>query len=427
MQILENIKPAFEGLMANKMRSLLTMLGIIIGIAAVIAVVTVGNAMTAAITSEMYSLGANNIQVLVQPRAGADITAGFSGSAVTTTDSDLITIGMIEKLNEQFQDKIAAIALSVEAGVGHSQERNLVSHITVKGVNPEYGFVNNINLLSGRFISEQDVFSRSNAVVVSDRFAEEIFPLGEEALGREIRIILANHVKFYMVVGIYEHNDAIPAVLNQAVNFGNTVSRTDVYIPLATANALRGGGPAGFHNFVVMAERDVDLFEFEAEIRGFLNTFYADNPRFWIATLNMDRVLSITETIMGVMSIAVAVIAGISLVVGGVGVMNIMLFAVTERTREIGIRKALGARSSSIRLQFITEAVIICAIGGILGIGFGVALGYTGSWILGFPGWPTIDIVLIAVLFSMAVGLFFGYYPANKAAKLDPINALRYE
>jgi putative ABC transport system permease protein len=268
-------------------------------------------------------------------------------------------------------------------------------------------------MLSHRFVA-----------VVSDRLAKELFPFEDDVLGREIKISLVGHARPFLIVGIYEYTSEIPDFLSQFM--GRVAGRTDVYIPLTTANMFRGGS-TGYQSFVVMTKQDVDITAFAAQIRSYLNIFYDDNPRFWIATLGMDRVMDITETIMDVMSVAVAVIAGISLVVGGVGVMNIMLVSVTERTREIGTRKALGARNSSIRIQFLVEAVIICAIGGVLGVAFGVALGYLGSLILGHPGWPTAGIVFIAVLFSMAVGLFFGYYPANKAAKLDPIEALRYE
>ena len=141
----------------------------------------------------------------------------------------------------------------------------------------------------------------------------------------------------------------------------------------------------------------------------------------------MDSMIGSMTSIMSTVSLAIGVIAAISLLVGGIGVMNIMLVSVTERTREIGTRKALGAKNTAIRIQFIVESMIICLIGGILGVALGTTLGRVGSTLLGAPGWPTLSIVLIAVGFSMAIGVFFGYYPANKAAKLDPIEALRYE
>ena len=178
---------------------------------------------------------------------------------------------------------------------------------------------------------------------------------------------------------------------------------------------------------MIMAGTDVDAAKFTEDTKKFFNTFYTNNTRYEIGAVSMEAMMSTMTDMLGIISIAVAVIAGISLLVGGIGVMNIMLVSVTERTREIGTRKALGARNSAIRTQFIVEAVIICAIGGIIGILTGIGLGYLGSYLLGSPGFPSIFIILIAVLFSMIIGVFFGYYPANKAAKLDPIEALRYE
>ncbi len=159
----------------------------------------------------------------------------------------------------------------------------------------------------------------------------------------------------------------------------------------------------------------------------FFNRYYEKNPYITIQVISMESMLTQIDSMMSTMSIAIAIIAGISLLVGGIGVMNIMLVSVTERTREIGTRKALGAPNSAIRAQFIIESVITCLVGGVFGIILGVVLGSFGASALGFPAKPSISIIFIAVSFSMAIGVFFGYYPANKAAKLNPIEALRYE
>jgi len=178
----------------------------------------------------------------------------------------------------------------------------------------------------------------------------------------------------------------------------------------------------------VTADTGVDPITFADSIKNFFNVyFYANNPRFEVDTMSMESIMSTVTDMLGTISIAVAVIAGISLVVGGIGVMNIMLVPVTGRTGGIGTRKAPGARNSAIRVQFIVEAIIICSIGGVLGILLGLAMGYIGSTLIGAPSSPSLSIITIAVLFSMMIGVFFGYYPANKAAKLDPIEALRYE
>ena len=171
-----------------------------------------------------------------------------------------------------------------------------------------------------------------------------------------------------------------------------------------------------------------DTVAFAQQSEDFLNrTFYRDNNYVELMAMSMDSMLDQMTSTMDMMKVVVSVIAAISLLVGGIGVMNIMLVSVTERTREIGTRKALGAKNSAIRIQFIVESMIICVIGGAIGVVLGTTLGRVGSLALGAAAWPSPFIILVAVGFSMAIGIFFGYYPANKAAKLDPIEALRYE
>ncbi|MCL2575417.1 MAG: ABC transporter permease [Defluviitaleaceae bacterium] len=428
MHLWENIQLALEGLRANKMRSLLTMLGIIIGIGAVIGIVTVGDSMTAAVTGEMAGLGVSNITVRVDPRGGGGtmgaMTDVMGGSQAIPQEHDLITNEMIERFVEFYPNEIRAVGLQSPAGIGQVESGRLSSNINLMGVNAGYGITGGVNMLDGSFIGDGDVASRRFVAVVSDIMVANIFPDGTNPLNQEIRVAIGNRIETFIVMGVFEHTTLLPPFVGG--NAVNPNARTNLYIPISTANFISGNSNA-HQNFTVMVQPHVNVSEFTSTTTRFFNSFYNDNPRFRVGGLPMDRVLSITETVMDTISIAVAVIAGISLIVGGVGVMNIMLVSVTERTREIGTRKALGARNSSIRAQFIVEAVIICAIGGILGVGLGFGLGYIGSTLLGQPTMPTVFIIVVAVLFSMIIGLFFGYYPANKAAKLDPIEALRYE
>ena len=201
---------------------------------------------------------------------------------------------------------------------------------------------------------------------------------------------------------------------------------TDLFIPIQTEWKLTGT-IEGYYYINVMTKQGTDSRALAQDFQDYFNRFYTRNQDFQIMAISLDSVIDQYASMMGTVPVAIAVIAAISLLVGGIGVMNIMLVSVTERTREIGTRKALGAKNSAIRMQFIVESVIICLIGGIIGIIFGMLLGYAGASLLGFPAHPSVDAILIAVCFSMAIGVFFGYYPANKAAKLDPIEALRYE
>ena len=201
---------------------------------------------------------------------------------------------------------------------------------------------------------------------------------------------------------------------------------TSMYIPLSSARHL-SGGEDGFTNITVQAAENADGMVVAREIQDFLNRYYRRNDHYSIYALSMESMIETVDDMMDTLSIAISVIAAISLLVGGIGVMNIMLVSVTERTREIGTRKALGATNADIRMQFVVESAVICLVGGIFGIILGAVLGYVGSSLLDAPAFPTIGSIALAVGFSLAVGIFFGYYPANKAAKMDPIEALRYE
>jgi len=399
------------------------MLGIIIGIGSVIAIVTVGNAMTASVTSAMEGLGVTNMVVNLQSQDSGSGPPMFGGGGGNITEDDRISDEMIERYIEVFDDRIVAVSLSRSSGPGRAQDGRRFANVTVVGANVGYGIANNLDLVSGRFLRDGDVRSNRFVAVVSDKFANNMFPSGKSPLGEEIRVSLGNNLETFTIVGVYRHEDFAGMMMT---NEADRYIRTNLYIPITT-NHVISSLSRGYNNFIVMGSSDEDSERLVEDTRRFFNTFYANNPRFEVNVTSMESMMSTVTDMMGTLSIAVAVIAGISLVVGGVGVMNIMLVSVTERTREIGTRKALGARKSAIRIQFIVEAVIICAIGGIIGIIAGVSLGYLGGHLLGSPTLPTMFIIIVAVLFSMLIGVFFGFYPANKAAKLNPIDALRYE
>ena len=422
MGIGESVRVSLEGLRANKMRSLLTMLGIIIGIAAVIGILTVGNGLTGSITGSMSSLGATNITVFLQEKAG-----GMGGmetilGVASPEEEDLITDEMLEALRQRYGEAVAGISVSASAGSGVARDGRLYANVSLTGINEEYLAVNNTDLLAGRTIRQEDLDGRRSVCVVSDRLVENLYQGdADAALGDEVRVELNGEYQSFRIVGIYEYD----ASMSISFSAEEDVT-TSLYIPITTANHLTGS-PEGYSTVTVQASAGTDSAAMAQSIREFLSRYYANNEDYGVSAMAMSTMVESMSAIMDTLSIAISVIAGISLLVGGIGVMNIMLVSVTERTREIGIRKALGATNNNIRIQFVVESVIVCLIGGVIGILLGAVLGYVGSSLLSEACLPRPGYIALAVGFSMAIGVFFGYYPANKAARLDPIEALRYE
>ncbi|MBQ9133972.1 MAG: ABC transporter permease [Clostridia bacterium] len=418
MNFKENIRLAWEGIRAGKMRAFLTMLGIIIGIASVLGILTLGDGLTGSINEQMSTLGATNIYVMLQSKS-----TEREGGMRAYEESDLITDEMIADLRSRYDSSIDYVSLSVSLASGTAKDGDLYANVSVSGINEEYFAANDMDLLRGREINTEDIDSNRMNAVVSDKLVEKMFSGDEQAaLGSEIVVYTSFEIYTFRIVGIYKYEQTI-------MNFSMSAEadvQTDVYIPLSTAKQLAGADD-GYASITIVANPEIDSANFATVATNYLNKYYADNQNFRVSSMSMESMLSTVDTMMETVNIAIAVIAGISLLVGGIGVMNIMLVSVTERTREIGTRKAIGATNGHIRIQFVTESVIICLIGGVIGIILGTALGYFGARLLGVTAFPSLWHIALAVGFSMAIGIFFGYYPANKAAKLDPIEALRYE
>ena len=426
LDLRENIRMAMEGLRANKMRSLLTMLGIIIGIGSVIGILTVGEGLSSTITGEMAALGAQNISVYFQERVddyGDNLLASMTSWWID--EEDAFTDDMFAALQAQYPDLVGPVALDEGLGGGQVNKGRDYANIYVYGVNENYLPLYNIEVIAGRNLRAKDNEGARNVAVVSDKLVNNMFDGDiQGALGQEVQATVNGETYTYTIVGVYEYKQN--AMMSAISTASDKDISTELYVPLNTVKRITGT-MLGRYQFATNASLGQDSQAVASLIQDFLNRYYANNQDFQVGVLAMETMTDMVSSTMDTLSIAISVIAGISLLVGGIGVMNIMLVSVTERTREIGTRKALGATNGNIRTQFVVESVIICLVGGLIGILVGAALGYLGSSLLDAPSGPTLGSILLAFGFSMAIGVFFGYYPANKAANLDPIEALRYE
>lgn len=429
MLIWENIKLAFSALLANKLRAFLTMLGIIIGIGSVIAIMTVSSSLTTSISDSFQEMGANNITVGIKQsseeeevRAGG-MRFGAANRNASMEEEDLITDEMLEELKETYSENVDAIAISETVGSGSAEKGSGSANINVTGINPDYYASNQVTLLAGRYIKQEDLDGIKKVMMVSDKLVENLFDGDNDAaLWQKISVNLNNSYTDYYIVGVYKYESA--GSLSDSSEEDVT---TSAYIPLTTGKE-ETHGEEGYSQFTIVTAADISsVSEFAQEVEQFFAPYYAANEEYEISTSTMESMTESMNEMIQTVSIAISFIAGISLLVGGIGVMNIMLVSITERTREIGTRKALGATNGSIRLQFIIESMILCLVGGCFGVITGLVLGAVAASLLGYSAAAPVAAIVVAVAFSMIIGVFFGYYPANKAARLDPIEALRYE
>jgi len=400
----ESFLMAWASLIANKLRSLLTMLGIIIGVAAVIALVSIGNGVKQDIEDSISSLGSNLLVVL----PGAPRTPGArssQGSMKSLKISDYEAIAKLEGVK-------AASPMTNGSYVVIYQNKNWTT--SVAGVNSNFQDVNNWTMTSGRFFSDKNVQNRERVAVVGQTVVKNLFA-DEDPVGKEIRV---KNIPFRVI-----------GVLKSKGNgtMGNDQDDT-VLIPYTTSME-RVEGIDYLRRVYVVAKDDGGIDRLQADIENLLRVRHNIKDTN-LDDFNIQNMKSIMETVAqttGTFTLFLGAVAAISLVVGGIGIMNIMLVSVTERTREIGVRKALGATYSVIVTQFLIEAVVISLMGGIIGIALGIGASKLIGMASGMSTVISIPTIVMSFAFSMAIGLIFGIYPARKAAKLNPIDALHYE
>lgn len=426
---------ALASVRSNKMRSLLTMLGIIIGIAAVIAIVTVGNSMTGTVTDSMSGMGVSNITVSLTQKDSDDTSGTAQGVTLrrfmdsTPAADDLISQEMIDDFVADFPGQVNRIELSQEVGNGTIAkygDPNTTIRTTVSGANADSLLAkeDDTPILAGRWLDDEKDAGRYVAVV-SEKFVEQaIGGSNTDAIGKSFTLTINKNLYTFYITGVYEYTEDVYASMFGATD--DDQIQTNIYIPLDVAKSI-AGADAGYQTITVVAANGVDVTSFVDTVGSYFASYYTYNDTWTASASSISSLVESMTDMLNTLSLGISAIAAISLLVGGIGVMNIMMMSVTERTREIGTRKALGAPGSAIRMQFITESVILCMIGGVIGVALGIALGAGLSSVVGMTAKPSIASIVVAVGFSMAIGVFFGYYPANKAAKLNPIDALRYE
>ncbi|MBM3600324.1 MAG: FtsX-like permease family protein [Alphaproteobacteria bacterium] len=410
MSFWASIRVALRALRVNALRSALTMLGIIIGVGAVITMVAVGSGAQQRVAEQIKSLGSNLIVALPGNITAGGVRMGL-GSRVTITDDDAVAI----------QREVPSVQVAAPSVRGSAQlvygNQNWAS--LVQGITPEYMEAREWEVIEGRSITGEDVQSTARVVLVGQTVVRNLFN-EEDPIDRTIRV---RDVPF-RVIGVLGY---------KGQNTQGQDQDDIVIVPLSTARKRVLGfsqvRARSVGSILIKVQHASQMNEAMADVRDLLRQRHRLQPNDEddFSLRNLSEVMATQEASSRILTLLLAAVASVSLVVGGIGIMNIMLVSVTERTREIGLRMAVGARGTDIMAQFLIEAVTLSLIGGAIGILAGVASSHA---IASFAGWPTlirVEFVLIAFLFSGAVGVFFGFYPARKAARLDPIEALRFE
>ncbi len=388
--LFESIKMSWSNLIHNKMRSFLTVLGIVIGVASIIALITIVQGATSSVTSQISALGANKLTVQA---SGTPLKRGLN-------DQDLAALSKLKY--------VGGVSPTVSGSTSVVYGNNIQTGISVQGKNEVY-FKNNTDILaSGRAINILDVNGENQVAVIGSQIANDMF-FGIQPLGRQIMINGCS----YTIVG----------VLKAQTGFSMGSTNDEVLIPYTSA--MKTLGSRSITSVDIYMSDSTKSDEIITSIDNVLNEAfnYHDNA---FSVFNMQDMISTIGSITGMMSLLLAGIASISLIVGGIGIMNMMLVSVTERTTEIGLRKALGAEPSRIQLQFLIESIFISLVGGIIGMILGLTIAIVAAALIGIPFSFSASTIILSFGFSAAIGIIFGIAPARKASKLNPIDALRH-
>ncbi|MCF8008906.1 MAG: ABC transporter permease [Halanaerobiales bacterium] len=402
--IYETIKIAIQSLYSNKLRTLLSMLGIIIGVSAVIAVVSIASGSQVQITSQISDLGSNLINI------SPGISRGGAGS-ISKSSQDLFTLDLGENIEENSPNVKKVIPNDSRSGLFIKGDNNYQASIV--GTEEYYQVINKYYPTQGIFFSDYDLENSTNVIVLGSALKEELFP-ETNPVGENIKFNINNTNHIFKVIGVMEEKGrGLTGDLNN-----------QAYMPISTfMNKISNSNYIS--NFIAQANSSENANLALQEIEYVLDNYLSEDESYNI--FSQDQLLDTINNVTNTMKLMLIGIAAISLLVGGIGIMNIMLVSVTERTKEIGIRKALGAKKRDILVQFIIESLTLSSFGGIIGI----ILGGLGAYFVAqVGGWPFVissSIVFIAFSFSLIVGMFFGIYPAYRASKLDPVDALSYE
>jgi putative ABC transport system permease protein len=404
MGFLQSLRIALSCLAANKLRSVLTMLGVIIGVAAVIAMVAIIEGLRYQVLKEFEAMGSRLIIVAFMPQDRERVGGGGSGEWLTLEDADAM-------LHECPLVSDVSPELTMYDRTFESEGQECTGQVV--GGLATYGSLHNIELEEGRFFSQEQCDSWARVCVVGPTVREKLWPDGD-ALGRSLQV----HGINFTVIGVAAH---------QARSMGQMQAPdANIYAPITTLHKRIAGDDRVWTIYAQAADTD-QTDEAADQIWALLMRRHRNQPDFLVDT--QSRLVETVNRLMAIFAVVFGGIAGLSLLVGGIGIMNIMLVSVTERTREIGLRKAVGAKRRHIMMQFLTEAATLSGIGGILGIAFGVGI----SWVVraathgDLPTRVPVWVAAFGFCFACAVGIFFGLYPAWRAARLDPIQALRHE